>query len=491
MAERDITIQLNAIDNASGVLQGFSANLEKLTGNLDTFVASENFLSKNKAFINQLDQQGFAIDNLGNVIDPVNKRMVDLSEVVGGYKKNVIEANAANEKLDKFFNGFPAQLLSIGFLFGSIGATATSFVKQALASFESLGSTLTEGRMALLQMQAELNLLLLSFAESQAMKDFLDFLKGIIKAFTDLDPATQNQIFNFIIWGGAIATVLGALGFLSLGVIGIVQLFGLFAPLVGGISTALGAASISALGLAAAIFGIALALGFISGHGDKVIEALGFAFKGLGNIIDGLLTGDLPKLQLGFAQLAFSLIEIFLTAGVGLLQIANKIVGFLIEIFATFFIHAWSEFINFFITQLNQVINAVKALAQFLGIELDIQPLQLIGKEQINAAKSAFTSFISTNVGQVDEFWNGFLDSGLSAWQQFLGITGSTSIPIAPGALGATTATPSQTVNQVTVNNDFSGVDQGQGIFGFATYEDFKNQLFADLEELINTNTGS
>lgn len=490
MAERDITIYLNAIDNASQALNKVGDSIDVASKKLASFSQKQEALASRKQFTNALDELGVSFDKTTGRFKDASGKFVKFENVLKGVEEKTTRVNAQNEKLDKFFNGFPAQLLSIGFLFGSIGATATSFTKQALNSFESLGSTLTEGRLALLQLQAELNLLFLSFAESSAMKDFLNKIKELVVWFNNLEPATQNNIFSLVAWGGVIATIIGAIGFLGLGLIGLVQLFDLLGPAITLVTTKLGTGVVGALSMAASVFLLAAAIGFLTGHGDKVGQALGKMFEGLGNIIDGITTGNLPKLQLGFAQVAFGVIEIFLAMAVGILQIANKLVGFLIKIFGEFFIDKMGEFVNYFIEQINQIINAINAIASFLKLPFNIKPLDIINVEQIKQAKSAFSSFIDENVTEVDAFWNTFLDKGVDVWKeafkQFLGIDiGELS---APGT--TTNNVPAQNVNQITINNDFNG-NAGEGnIFGFANYEEFKDALFADLEELINNNTG-
>jgi len=215
------------------------------------------------ASLNNVSAKG---SNFRVLEDAFTKLLKPLPQVSDGFKGLDINAQrlAANTKkstnafanLKNFFTGFRMELLGMGFMFTTIGTILTGITKQATASFGAIGNILTKGRMAFIELQGQVKSLMFQFAESDAMNGFLTFLTDILKAFDDLDPGIKDIIFNMIVWGGVIATILGLASFMLLGIFAIIA--GIFAW--GGALTSL-KAGIGAIIAGEGIPGITAALG--------------------------------------------------------------------------------------------------------------------------------------------------------------------------------------------------------------------------------------
>ncbi len=238
---------------------------------------------------------------INKIREPIKK----LNELAKTNKK----VQTSLEKIKGFFGGFRGELLSMGFLFGMIGAGLLTLTRQALNSFGTLGSALTRGRLAFIEMQAQLKNLFFQFGESDAMKDFLNGITDMLKSFDELDPAVKNAIFAFILWGGVIASALGILSFMALGIFGII----LFITQWGGVTIAI-TSLLKKLGFAAGttggiIKGLAIGIGklaLIIFIAAGFINAVSKVFKALGKVM-GDTSDETKKTGEEFDALTFIL----------------------------------------------------------------------------------------------------------------------------------------------------------------------------------------
>lgn len=292
-----------------------------------------------------------AIDRASNQISKIRDRII-------GVNKSVSRSQAAFNKLNKFFTGFRAELLGIGFLFGSIAAVLTGLTRQALATFGKLGGILTLGREAFLQFQAQLKSVMNQFAESGPMRDFLNGLTDLLERFDELDPKTKDVIFSFIIWGGVIATILSALAFMALGIFGIINFFIQWTIVISAVSVglsellgfigllvAVGGLASAAVIIAAIIIALALlAAAFITNFAgiqntvfavlDSILDFVGAFvknflefFSGMFDILFGLVEGDGNKVVMGFVKMVRAILKT-------LLQLAALAVKIFVELFS-------------------------------------------------------------------------------------------------------------------------------------------------------------
>lgn len=302
--------------------------------------------------------------------------------------KQVKAVQQSFKRIDKFFTGFRAELLGIGFLFGSIGAVLTGLIKQATNVFGTLGNILTRGRLAFLELQAGIKNLMFQFAESDALRNFLDIVTDLLQRFDDLDPSLKELAFTFIIWGGIIATILSALAFMGLGIFGIILLFITWSAVGTDLILTMGGLKVALLGITNKLLFFAQIVALIVA-GLALIDGV---FKGVNDVLDifGVKLGDGSKEASGFAKVleAFAkaiqlvLVSISVGAAEAIIILGTALGGIVLKIGQTFELlgavsdEGWALFI--------------------LGAKLAFNSLRVILSDIIISIKQFVNGFIDT-----------------------------------------------------------------------------------------------
>ena len=338
----DMIIRAYGEDLASGPIKKVATAVQSLHDKISmaqqklaSFNTKQEQIAKDTAFIDSLKKSNIELNKAGQFIDSTTKQFVSFDAVNSSLervKNNTKQATANFNTLKNFFTSFRGELLGIGFLFGSIGAVLTGLSKQALNVFGTLGSVLTKGRLAFLELQAEIKNLLFQFAESESMQQFLNMLTSILQKVDELTPSQKDLVFSLILWGGAIATAISALAFFLLGLTAIGNaLFQWHSVLAATIPflTELGTAITAALGLPIlaiiailAVLAIAIWTNF-AGIRDTIIEIFSAIFNyilavinniielfsGVLDIITGIFEGDGDKVVGGFIKILRAILK--------------------------------------------------------------------------------------------------------------------------------------------------------------------------------------
>lgn len=447
-------------------------------------------------------------------LDKIQKKF----EIFG---KEVQLSGRKAQELEKFFTGFRGELLSIGFLFGAIGAGLSSLIRSALDTFGQLGSTLTSGRLAFLELQAEIKSLFQQFAESPAMQFFLNILTDILKKINDLSPGTKNLIAVGIILAAVFFTIAAALAFAGLGFFGLNTFFTDFVPTIAGLLAKLGAGEgllgiLGSIGTVLLILIIAAfilkaawdenfgdirdaverAMKAITKSIDNTIAGAKLALVGLDKLLHGLFSSNAKDTEEGFrallagfvtfflsiaglvAKAIFSLNEILTGVFFGLIQVVTT---FIVRIFGALFdtvVNTVVNVVNFIIEQVNRVFgtkfsffsqtafaaNFAEAIAQALN---DLTIDRLAGARRLTDVFGNAIDFIINPedirklFGVSEEIAAAAADvPDLATAQSILGITGSNlATPEELAAAGTPSSSNFGDIN-INISNDFEGFSQ-------------------------------
>lgn len=248
MSAKDISIKLEYFLKGQGKLKKAEQGIKSLKNAAETARAQFTKLDKaqekitaNKKFESSLNSQGIALRKNGGFIDRLSGQFLSADQANRKYNKGIAatarrsDALAASAKktknafagLKNFVTGFRMELLGMGFMFSTIGIMLTTLTKKALQSFSTIGDVLTRARVAFIELQGAVKSVLFQLADSDAMEGFLRFIEGILDAFMALPAEVKETIFTIIIWGGVIATILGLMSFMLLGIFAIIA--GIFA----------------------------------------------------------------------------------------------------------------------------------------------------------------------------------------------------------------------------------------------------------------------